>query len=82
MADQLRCDSNFKHDFHGWTEPGDGVDGKLWHVCPGTPSEIVHQRPHSGVGLTPCCRKTIFEIPSTDRVTFNPSIVTCKGLEL
>lgn len=28
-------------------------------------------------GLTPCCRKTPFELPHTDRMTADPALVTC-----
>ena len=40
-------------------------------------SEIVHACPPDGGGLTPCCGKTPFELPRTDRMTLDPSLVTC-----
>lgn len=33
--------------------------------------------PRNGGGLTPCCRKTIFELPRTDRTALDPQLVTC-----
>jgi hypothetical protein len=44
-----------------------------------TPSaEVVHAIPLDGEGgLTPCCGKTPFEIPTTHRITGDLSLVTC-----
>ena len=44
-------------------------------------SETVHHCPAAdhGGGLTPCCGKTPFELPRTDRMTTGPSRVTCYG---
>lgn len=39
--------------------------------------EITHQCPPDGRGFTPCCGKTPFELPRTDRMTLDPSLVTC-----
>jgi hypothetical protein len=40
-------------------------------------AETTHQCPPVGSGLTPCCGMTPFELPRTDRMTENPSLVTC-----
>ena len=40
--------------------------------------EIVHMAP-AGSGFTPCCRRSPFELPQTDRLTVGPELVTCKG---
>jgi hypothetical protein len=40
-------------------------------------SEIVHHCPLDGCGVTPCCGMTPFELPRTDRMTSDPSLVTC-----
>jgi hypothetical protein len=39
--------------------------------------ELVHGCPSDGSGLTPCCGRTPFELPPTDRITSNPAAVTC-----
>jgi len=41
----------------------------------------VHESPRDGSGLTPCCGKTPFELPRTDRMTSNPDRVTCSVLK-
>lgn len=40
---------------------------------------VTHQCPLNGHGFTPCCSKSIFELPRGDRMTFISSLVTCKG---
>lgn len=40
-------------------------------------TEIVHAAPRGGEALTPCCRLTPFELPRTDRMTNDPSLVSC-----
>lgn len=37
----------------------------------------VHACPRGDAGLTPCCRRTPFELPRGDRVTEAPERVTC-----
>lgn len=39
--------------------------------------EVVHQCPPKGKAVTPCCGKTPFELPRTDRMTLKKSLVTC-----
>jgi hypothetical protein len=50
-------------------------------LCNGTgvaPSpEVTHACPPEGEGLTPCCGRTPFELPMTDRMTLDPALVTC-----
>jgi hypothetical protein len=36
-----------------------------------------HECPPDGSGLTPCCGKTPFELPRTDRMTVHADLVTC-----
>lgn len=38
--------------------------------------EIVHQIPESPLAVTPCCGRTVFELPRTDRLTTD-GYVTC-----
>ena len=41
-------------------------------------TEVVHQAPaDGGGGLMPCCGKTPFDVPGTDRMTADPALVTC-----
>lgn len=41
------------------------------HACP----------PKDGGGITPCCHRTPFELPATDRITLDAALVTCPGWE-
>lgn len=52
-------------------------------VQPGTearPRETVHGCPPDGSGLTPCCGRTPFELPRTDRIS-SEAPITCTGKE-
>jgi hypothetical protein len=39
----------------------------------------VHACPPPGSGLTPCCGRTPFELPPTDRMSLDPTAVTCSA---
>lgn len=39
----------------------------------------VHACPPEGGGLTPCCGRTPFELPSNERLTAHGELVTCTG---
>jgi len=39
--------------------------------------ETVHACPPEGKGFTPCCGRTPFDLPRTDRMTLDSSLVTC-----
>lgn len=41
------------------------------------PTEITHGTPCCGRQTTPCCDKSPFELPRSDRMTLDPSMVTC-----
>lgn len=41
--------------------------------------EITHACPPEGSGLTPCCGRSPFELPMTDRMTLEPELVNCRG---
>lgn len=43
------------------------------------PAPPVHACPPDGSGLTPCCGRTPFELPRTDRMTVHLDRVTCGG---
>lgn len=45
------------------------LDHSAIHGCP----------PAGGAGLTPCCDRTLWELPKSDRITERASQVTCKG---
>jgi len=45
------------------------------------PAEVVHACPAKGAGVMPCCGRTPFEVPSTDRITSEPGNVTCAGVQ-
>jgi hypothetical protein len=40
-------------------------------------TDIVHQCPPDGSGITPCCGVTPFELDPTSRMTGDPARVTC-----
>ncbi|MFF7837594.1 hypothetical protein ACFZC6_01970 [Streptomyces ossamyceticus] len=42
------------------------------------PAPPVHGCPPDGSGLTPCCGRTPFELPRTDRMATDPALVTCQ----
>jgi hypothetical protein len=39
--------------------------------------EVIHQCPPDGSGLMPCCGRTPFEVPQSNRITLDPTMVTC-----
>lgn len=39
--------------------------------------EITHACPPGDANLTPCCGRTPFELPRTDRITLDRTLVTC-----
>lgn len=41
----------------------------------------VHACPPDGSGIMPCCGRTPFEVPRTDRMTSDPALVTCTGAD-
>ena len=41
------------------------------------PGETTHLCPPGDSALTPCCGKSPFELPKTDRLTEDPKLVTC-----
>lgn len=43
----------------------------------GTEKETIHKCPPLGSGIMPCCGKTPFEVPRTDRMTLDRTQVTC-----
>jgi hypothetical protein len=43
----------------------------------GAVNDVTHQSPPDGTYLTPCCGLTPFELPRTDRMTPDASLVTC-----
>lgn len=47
-------------------------------ICPGPPTETVHACPPDGSGLTPCCGRTPFELPLSDRIS-SEAPATCPG---
>lgn len=42
------------------------------------PTEVTHACPPGDAACTPCCGRTPFELPRTDRLTLDPSLVTCR----
>lgn len=42
---------------------------------------LTHACPPSGSGIMPCCGRTPFDVPRYDRMTLEPSRVTCNAYE-
>lgn len=40
-------------------------------------NEITHRCPPIGSGVMPCCGRTPFEVPRTDRMTEQDALVNC-----
>jgi hypothetical protein len=45
---------------------------------PPAETETVHACPPDGSGLTPCCGRTPFELPRTDRISSEADAITCR----
>ncbi len=41
-------------------------------------AETIHQCPPTGGVVMPCCGKTAFEVPRTDRMAADSDLVTCR----
>lgn len=39
---------------------------------------VIHECPPGDEGYMPCCNRTPFELPPTDRITTDPARVTCR----
>jgi len=39
---------------------------------------VVHALPPEGAAFTPCCNRTLFELPETDQVTSTRKDVNCR----
>lgn len=46
-----------------------------------TLNAVTHLCPPDGTQVTPCCDQTPFDLPRTDRITEDPSLVTCRATE-
>lgn len=59
----------------------DAISGPLgMMLAEATPPEpVVHAAPFDGEQLTPCCRKTPFDLPRGDKITADHKAVTCRG---
>jgi len=59
------------------------VNGLCW-FCDDTEedrppvTDTIHECPPGDGSLTPCCGRTPFELPATDRMTAAPALVTCE----
>jgi hypothetical protein len=40
---------------------------------------VTHECPPGDENMTPCCNRTPFELPRTDRMTVDRSLATCVG---
>lgn len=64
---------------HDIEEQGDPLPRCCADGCPcgQKPPPVTHLQPPDGSGLTPCCGKTLFELPGTDKMTPDAEAATC-----
>ena len=43
-----------------------------------TPEQLTHRCPPGREAVMPCCGRTPFEVPMTDRMTVDAKLVTCR----
>ena len=43
--------------------------------------EVTHQCPPEGSGVMPCCGRSPIGVPPYHRITLDPALVTCAGVE-
>jgi hypothetical protein len=48
-------------------------------TSPAAVDSVIHECPPGDENMTPCCNRTPFELPRTDRMTVDRSLVTCVG---
>ena len=53
---------------------------RLRMLIEGEEGATTHAPPLSAMGLTPCCGKSLLDIPITERILFDGAGVTCKGV--
>ncbi|MEU9323243.1 hypothetical protein AB0D91_05425 [Streptomyces canus] len=71
------CDGHLtKQELRRMAREADRSAAELRRVAAET-REVVHGCPPDGSGLTPCCGRTPFELPRTDRMSTDPAAVTC-----
>ena len=51
---------------------------RKWVTTVAAQYEVTHQCPPKRSGVMPCCGRTPFEVPRTDRMTVDLSLVTCQ----
>lgn len=59
-----------------------GIKGCCWIYTGGRmrAKEELHAKPLYGQSFSPCCGRTLAELPPYDRITFDPELVTCGRL--
>lgn len=62
------------------TQP-DGVERLRNSILSSGEPGVTHGAPWTSDRLTPCCHRTPFELPMSDRLTCHPSRVTCHTAE-
>lgn len=53
---------------------------RLRKLVEGEEGEITHAPPADETGLTPCCSRSVLDIPMTERISFDGAGITCKGV--
>jgi hypothetical protein len=57
---------------------GDGPEIELGTLTITKPrNEVTHRCPPGDSGIMPCCGRTPFEVPRSDRLTSDTSLTTC-----
>lgn len=53
---------------------------RLRKLVEGEEGSVTHAPPSDGTGLTPCCSRSVLDIPITERISFDGAGITCKGV--
>ena len=53
---------------------------RLRKLVEGEEGEVTHAPPADETGLTPCCSRSVLDIPMTERISFDGAGITCKGV--
>ena len=77
------CGESCGHDDHECIRVAKAVLAYVERLrsTPPPPSDaVVHASPEIGAAEMPCCGRSPFEVPMTDRVTLDPERVTCRKM--
>jgi hypothetical protein len=53
----------------------------LRKIIEGEDGSVTHSPPEGHSGLTPCCKRSVLDIPMTERISFDGAGITCQGAQ-